>query len=78
MGMISIRCLWRYFYVSSDALLSSLGFTEENLTDAKVTSRWADINFGKVSGNVLVIAAWDSDTSPEDEFKISKLVFQCK
>ena len=61
----------------SDSLLSSLGYTEDNLTDVSVTSRWADINAGKRSGNVLVVAAQVSDTTPEDEFKISKLYFQC-
>ena len=31
-----------------------------------------------LSGNVLVIAASASDTTPEDEFKISKLDLTCK
>ena len=61
----------------NDALLSSLGFHEDNLTSATVTSRWADINGANVSGNVLVIAAWDADDTPEDAFKISKLDITC-
>ena len=61
----------------SNALLSSL-FTEDNNTSASVTSRWANINAGNLSGNVLVIAASVSDTTPDDEFKISKVAFNCK
>ncbi len=61
----------------SDSFLTSLGPVEENLTSLTATSRWADINSGAVSGNVLVIAALASDTSPEDEFKISKLDISC-
>jgi Putative Ig domain len=60
----------------SDSLLSSLGTFEENLTTSS-SSRWADINGGNIQGNVLVIAALASDTSPEDEFKISKLDLAC-
>src|SRR6185295_3943564 len=44
---------------------------------ATVTSRWADINSGNLTGNVVVIAALANDTSPEDEFKISKLETSC-
>ncbi len=61
----------------SDSLLSSLGLYEENLTSTTVTSRWADVNAGKVSGNVLVISALATDTTPEDAFKISKLNLKC-
>ena len=56
----------------SDSFLSSLGFTEENLTTS-TASRWADINAGGVKGNILVIAALASDTSPEDQFKINQV-----
>jgi hypothetical protein len=56
----------------SDAFLSSLGFTEENTTTL-TTSRWADVNAGGVEGNILVISAQASDTTPEDQFKIQKL-----
>ena len=36
-------------------------------------ARWADFNPNGVKGNVLVIAASVSDTTPNDQFKISKL-----
>jgi len=62
----------------SNALLSSLALQEDNNTSASVTSRWANVNAGNVSGNVLVIAASVSDTTPDDEFKISKVLFKCK
>jgi len=35
------------------------------------------LNAGEVIGNAMVIAAWTGDTSPEDQFKINKVVF-CK
>jgi hypothetical protein len=60
----------------SDSLLSSQGTFEENLTSVS-TARWADINSGNVQGNVVVIAALASDTTAEDEFKISKLETLC-
>jgi hypothetical protein len=56
----------------SDSFLSSLAFTEENLTSS-TSARWADINAGGVVGNILVIAAQASDATPEDQFKITKL-----
>ncbi len=56
----------------SDSVLSSFSHTEENLTDL-TTTRWADLNSGEVVGNAIVIAALVSDTSPEDQFKISML-----
>lgn len=62
----------------SDAVLTSLGSREDDNTTSTGTSRTADINAGAVSGNVLVIAASTSDTTPEDEFKISQLVLTCK
>ena len=43
-----------------------------------VASRWANINSAGASGNVLVIGASASDTTPDDEFKISKLDIKCK
>jgi hypothetical protein len=61
----------------SDALLSSL-FREENLTDEANASRTVSINASGLPGNVLVIAALDNDTSPEDEFKIRKLFTECE
>ena len=62
----------------SDAVLTSLGAREDNNATGTVTSRWANINSAGVSGNVLVIAASASDTTPDDEFKISKLDLKCK
>jgi hypothetical protein len=59
----------------SDALLSSL--TTEDNTTTSTSARWADINAGSLSGNVLVIAAQASDTTPEDAFKISKVDTVC-
>ncbi len=56
----------------SDAILSGFGTVEENTTTS-VDARLADINSAGKSGNVLVIAALASDTTPEDEFKISQL-----
>jgi hypothetical protein len=60
----------------SDAFLTSLGYTEENDTTL-TTARWADVNAGHLSGNVIVIAASVSDTTPDDYFKISKLETEC-
>ncbi|SBT04806.1 hypothetical protein ACCAA_180070 [Candidatus Accumulibacter aalborgensis] len=56
----------------SDADLTALGFTELNSTTL-TTTRLADLNAGNVSGNVLVIAADTTDTTPEDMFKIQKV-----
>ena len=59
----------------SDAMLTGLGFKEIN--DTTLTSaRWADFNAGNLAGNVLVIAASDIDTTPEDRFKIDQLTVQ--
>jgi hypothetical protein len=55
----------------SDSLLTSLG-------PSRRIDRWADFNNVNKSGNVLVIAALASDTSAEDEFKISKIEVICK
>ena len=57
----------------SDAVLSSMGFTEVNLTDL-TSARWADLNAAGYVGNVLIVAADTTDTSPEDYFKIQNLV----
>ncbi|HMU64049.1 MAG TPA: SdrD B-like domain-containing protein, partial [Nitrosomonas sp.] len=56
----------------SNTVLSNLGFTEINSTTS-TTTRWADVNANNLSGNVLVIAADTTDTSPEDFFKIQQL-----
>ena len=60
----------------SDAFLASIGPQEDNDTTL-TSSRWADINAANRSGNVLVISASASDTTPEDTFKIHKLMFKC-
>ncbi|RDE50365.1 MAG: hypothetical protein DVS81_11740 [Candidatus Accumulibacter meliphilus] len=59
----------------SDADLTALGFTEVNTTNLS-TARLADLNAGNLAGNVLVIAADTTDCSPEDMFKIEKLVVE--
>jgi N-acetylglutamate synthase-like GNAT family acetyltransferase len=59
----------------SDAFLTSLGFTEVNETTL-TTTRWADLNAGGISGNVLVIAANTAEPTTEDKFKIQKLTFE--
>jgi hypothetical protein len=56
----------------SDAFLTSLGFTEVNET-ASTSTRWADLNAGGISGNVIVIAANTGEATTEDKFKIEKL-----
>ena len=58
----------------SDAFLTSLGTREDNDTTI-TTSRWAVFNAANKVGNVVVIAASASDTTPEDTFKIHKLMF---
>ena len=60
----------------SDAFLTSLGPREDNDTTL-TTSRWADFNAANKVGNVVVISASASDTTPEDTFKIHKLMFGC-
>ena len=61
--------------ILSDTFLSNLGFTEDNNAN-NGDSRWANINNGEESGNILVIAASTSDDTPEDRFKIKKLEVQ--
>ncbi|MBD2250456.1 SdrD B-like domain-containing protein [Nostoc parmelioides] len=56
----------------SDSTLNSFGFREVNETTSS-SDRWADVNAGKYVGNTIVIAALDTDTSPEDNFKIRHL-----
>jgi hypothetical protein len=56
----------------SDALAGMTSYTENNDTDS-TTDRWANFNPNGVKGNVIVIAASVSDTTPDDQFKISKL-----
>ncbi|MBO3712612.1 MAG: carboxypeptidase regulatory-like domain-containing protein [Candidatus Accumulibacter sp.] len=49
------------------------GVTETNTTTSSAV-RWADINAGGVSGNTLIISADTTDLTPEDRFKLEKLV----
>ncbi len=60
----------------SDALLISLGSREDNAGSA--AARWANINAGNVSGNVLVISAMVGDAAKNDAFKVSKLDVTCR
>lgn len=60
----------------SDSLLA--GMTKEANDTTSTTTRWADINAGAKAGNVLVIAASTSDTTPDDYFKIDQLVVSTK
>lgn len=55
----------------SDSLLASL-YTEGNWTTL-TTARLADLNANGIAGNVIVIAADVTDTSPEDRFKLGQL-----
>ena len=59
----------------SDALLTSLGFTEVNETTL-TTTRTADFNAGELSGNVLVIAANTGEPTQDDYFKIEKVTVE--
>ncbi|MDZ4801854.1 MAG: SdrD B-like domain-containing protein [Bryobacteraceae bacterium] len=59
----------------SDALLSSLTMEEDTTT--LTTSRWAEFNGARLQGNVVIIAALVSDTSAEDNFKLSKIDTTC-
>ena len=56
----------------SDAVLASLGFTEVNDTTSSGL-RTADINAGKVVGNVMVVSARRGGDSKADRFKINTL-----
>ena len=60
----------------SDAFLASIAPREDNNTTL-TTSRWAVFNAANRCGNVVVISASASDTTPEDTFKIHKLHFGC-
>ncbi|MDX1926069.1 MAG: SdrD B-like domain-containing protein [Pirellulaceae bacterium] len=55
----------------SDSLLAGL-YTEYNWTTLS-TARLADLNANGILGNVIIIAADASDTSPEDRFKLGQL-----
>jgi hypothetical protein len=57
----------------SNSVLSNLGYSEFNSTTS-TSARWADLNANEVKGNTIVIAADIKDTSPEDYFKLQKLL----
>ncbi len=59
----------------TDRVLADLGFNEVNTTTSS-SARLADINAGNRAGNVLVIAADTTDTTPEDRFKLEKVTVQ--
>ncbi len=56
----------------NQSTLSSAAFTEINLT-TETGARWADLNAGEVKGNIFIIAADTTDTTPEDYFKVEQL-----
>ena len=60
----------------SDAVLASFGPSEDNNTTSR-TARNANINASQKVGNVFVIAASTSDTTPEDQFKVRYLDIKC-
>jgi len=60
----------------SDALLSGFAPSEDNDT-TETGARAANINAGQEAGNVVVIAASTSDTTPDDQFKIRYLDTKC-
>lgn len=59
----------------SDAALSNLGYYETSMASNDL-ARWANFNASGVAGNVLVLAAWVDDATPEDCFKIRKIKFE--
>jgi hypothetical protein len=61
----------------SDVFFTGVSYEENSTADATPGSRWADLNATLKSGNVVVIAALTSDTTPEDAFKLSKLELGC-
>jgi hypothetical protein len=60
----------------SDSVLTSLG-TPQQSTASNGSTRWASFNAAGVSGNVLVIAADVTSSSPNDSFKLGKLELGC-
>ncbi len=59
----------------NNTVLNNLGYKEDNDTTSSAL-RTADLNAGNRSGNVLVIAASTSDTTPDDYFKIDQVKVQ--
>jgi protocatechuate 3,4-dioxygenase beta subunit len=55
------------------AALAQMSHYEEDWINNNGQARTADFNAGEKSGNVLIIAANISDTTPEDRFKITEL-----
>jgi hypothetical protein len=62
----------------SDAFLTSIAPREDNNTTSTAYSRWATFNAANRTGNVVVIAASTSTSTPDDGFKIHKLQFGCQ
>ena len=56
----------------NNSVLASMGFTEVNYA-ADANTRWADLNAGGATGNVLIIAADTTDATPEDRFKLEQI-----
>jgi hypothetical protein len=59
----------------SDSLLSGFGGEDNDTTST--SARNADINASQEVGNVIVIAASTSDTTPNDQFKLRYLDIKC-
>ena len=59
----------------SDALLASFASEDNNASNS--SDRWANINAAGRAGNVLVVAASTSDTTPDDAFKVHYLSVGC-
>ncbi len=55
-------------------LLEDMDYFEANWAGCSRFSRWADVNSHEVAGNVIVLAASTKDATPEDAFKVSRLV----
>ena len=56
----------------SNSVLNGASLTEVNTTTL-TTARWADFNATGVRGNLFIIAADTTDTTPEDYFKLEKV-----
>ena len=56
----------------NNSVLTGASFTEVNTTTL-TTARWADFNAGGVRGNLFIIAADTTDTTPEDYFKLQQV-----
>ena len=56
----------------SNSVLAGASYTEVNTTTL-TTARWADFNAAGVRGNLFILAADTTDTTPEDYFKLDKV-----